>query len=163
MTDHPAGEHMGVGKQRLWFGLEVEGRLRSNNLWTAFINAPLEEPELRRLEKSLKKGETKHLFICEDFGGDLHWMWFETVLLKLSTGLPITIARRPSTLEIAFVKKQEWAYRVSLMVRASETADWMTLLQPGDQISVGIPYDLTTWRVSDGVVTKPADYEGDSE
>lgn len=128
---------------------------------TAFISAALDYGESSDLSRRIACCEVQHIFLTELFGD---WDWFSGFLLVIIDGLPVTVARwgvgGGLSIEEVFARP-EVAARVSLMVRADDRARWVALLRPGDQVSVGLPYDLLTFSVRDGVRTTPDQYKDD--
>lgn len=163
--DHPlVGAGVGITRGPLWFGPEVEGHLRHTAVHTAFISRALNVPDTLKVARMVRSEEVGHIFLTEIFDGTDNWGWFEQHILPLQAHLRglITIARFGSPGRgVEEVLEKPWSAKVSLMVRAGSLAPWMAKLRPHDQVSVGVPYQLTTWRVQDGVATVPADYEAD--
>lgn len=156
---HPAGESVGVGKAAVWYGREVEGSLACSTTPTAFIDKALTADQMRDLDAKLVWREVSHVFLTEGFSD---WDWFADRLLPAcdASNVVITVATMSGP-RVEWLLGLDFSAKIRLMVRASFDAPWVSKLRPGDQVSVGVPYDMLTWEVEDGVRSKPADYEGD--
>lgn len=150
MSRHPAG-----CTGPLWFGVEVEGPRVGT--FTAFVTDALNARDLHVLRVS----GVEHVFLTESFEA---WGWFAVDLLPAIGDVPVTVARDVRTVhdeaKLLALLSSEVAARLSVVVRV--VAPWLARLRPSDMVSLGVPYSLTTWRVSDGVVTQPHQYLDDA-
>lgn len=162
MSSHPAGKHIGVDRAAVWYGREVEGQLaKGEPVPTVFIDAVPHPNQFREIVGRLEWKELHHIFLTENFSD---WDWFADNVLPVLDSQPeqlyrITIGTAPERLP--FLLGLDFIHRCTLMVRVDMKADWIHKLRPQDQITVGVPYKLTTWLVSDGVRTEPDDYLDD--
>lgn len=132
-----------------WLGREVEGELAEKSLLTAFVARRLTSWEV----DSLCEHSIEHIFFVEGFGD---WEWARARLLPRFPNAALTAALRPD--EVPF---RDSLPEMRVVVRALEHADWLDMLQPDDEVSIGQQYDLITWKKSDGVRTVPSEYQGD--
>jgi len=154
---HPAGNDVGVGRAAVWYGVEVEGK-HALGAPTAFIDRWPMESDLIDLLGRLRWREVTHVFLTENFV-DFASFAEEILPCCLSERAKVTIATMPD--RVLGLLNLSWVAAASLMVRATMDAGWVRRLRAGDQVTVGVPYDLVTWTVEDGVITVPADYLGD--
>lgn len=153
---HPAGDHLGVGRAPVWYGVECEGRL--TGAMTAFLDAKPRGEELGELIERLSAiGDVKHLFVTENMR---EWSFVSALLTYVPPSTPVTVACVPA--EVADVSALPFADRITLMVRIDMGASWLRLLKPDDQVCVGEPYYVHTWRKDAAVVSSPDDYLGDT-
>jgi len=154
---HPAGDHIGVTKRALWYGLEVEGP-QCLGRPTAFLDAWPGPDDLRDILGRIDWAEVTHIFLTENFEA---FDQFEEALLSACVGgqVAITIGTFPHRVERLL--NLYWIRSARLMVRANMEARWIRMLRKDDQVSVGLPYDLVTWSVDSGVRSVPEDYAGD--
>lgn len=147
-ASHPAG----VAKDGLWFGPEVEGTLTGAP--TVFISRKLTDDELSRVLNAEKLG---HIFLTERFD---EWEWFEHTLLPnvMAGCYACTVGRMPHQVDAAL--SLPYSEHLGLIVRVFD-APWVHKLRAHDQVSVGVPYHLRTWRADNGVLTAPNQYEQD--
>lgn len=153
-------------KSNLWFGKEVEGR--DCGLYTAFIAAPLSSGERGTVLVEIAN-TLQQVFLTETFAGDSytaserarHWLWFtREILPHCINGVVVTVGRMPWQLPEFFELPEEWVEQMTLIVRVFDSP-WIEKLRLGDQISVGVPYRLVTFDMSEGVYTTPDRYKGD--
>lgn len=138
---------------RVWYGREVEGRLKSTRLETAFVTERMTFDEMAEFAKVAPA----HLFITEEF---TDWEWFARSLLPVHDG-PITIGVEATDCErLREIKIATWSHRVRVMLRFWGPAT-LDLLGRDDEVSVGKPFDLLTFRAGDGVRTVPGEYGDD--
>ena len=145
----------------LWFGPEVEGQAM-RGVFTAFVAAPLDGEWLDAYLLRLRDGTVRHVFLTETFGDyAFAWDWLYEFLIPLIEGVvPVTVACYSA--HAAGLLFAPWAPQVRFLVRASTDAGWIRLLRPNDEVSVGVDYDLLTWRTIDGIRSRPEDYKGDA-
>lgn len=98
-----------------------------------------------------------HIFLCEEFDA---WDWLRDEICPIFSGAITIGCRAKDVPRVKLIKAQPFAHRVRVVVRFFES-DVMHYLGPDDEVSVGQPFDLTTFRVGDGIVTVPQDYEDD--
>lgn len=168
--EHPAGAHLGVGRAALWFGTEVEGYHARAGLFTAFLDAPVDEVTTQKLITLCERDTVQQVFLTERF---FAWGWFAALLDRLPRRVFFTAARavleepveatRSLTAQVEEFFELEFVQRVALVVRASTDAKWLHRLRLMDQVSVGVPYDLRTFGMQEGVHTYPSDYAKDKK
>lgn len=138
-----------------WLGREVEGQLAAKALLTVFVARQLLDEQVDRI----REYEIEHIFFVEGFAAKdwfAAWDWARDVLLPRFPKADVTVALRPHELDF-----RSSIAEMRVVVRALENADWIDMLLPGDEVSIGQQYDLATWKMSDGVRTVPSDYQGD--
>jgi len=141
---HPAKKVRG---KALWFGPEVEGTLQ--RVHTAFVRCGLNKEDTKRL---LDRDGLQQVFLTEEFQD---WRWLKSVWNQLYSCVVITKACYPR--DVAKLKRKLLGIRLFVRVDAK----WVHKLSGGDQISLGVPYDLYATRVDHMVYTSPSDYEQD--
>jgi hypothetical protein len=149
---HPAG----IAAKGVWFGTEIEGY-------------HFGEPAvfLARKPTLVESAAMMHrnfdvVFLTEDFE-DWDWLKTSSLLEAVDMGeVTISCGRYTKQLDAFFALPKEITERVELLVRVFDSP-WIKLLRPNDQVSVGVPYDMSTFAVHDAVVTVPEDYKGDEE
>lgn len=151
---HPSTK---IGKDSsYWCGIEVEGREKGKP--TVFIAEKVEDIEELIIQLV---AYAEQIFFTETFSD---WVWYaEKVFPRIAyRALPVFISVLPQNVEGVLYQRRTWsAYKhASLLVRVFG-ASWLNRLEPHDQISVGVPYDLVTFTIDQGVVTKPHEYEED--
>jgi hypothetical protein len=163
IAEHPAGLDQ---QRRLWFGPEVEGAYAQARTPTAFVSARLCK---REVEQILER-KVEQVFLTETFAGhgvswidDYDWEWFEKDFWPRlrHDQMMVTVGRYPSQVP-AFNKVRGKFAGIRLMVHVLD-APWVHTLKAGDEISLGVPYHLWTYRLEDGVETKPEHYRDDTE
>lgn len=156
--------HPGVPvRALLWFGLEAEGeRARPLPVLSAMVAGQLDEHDTERLADALCTGRVRHVFTTETFDA---WGWFALYVLPITRVLhvPVTVDVRGDRAAIERVLSLPFAADLTLMVRASESADYLDLLRSRDQLSVGVRFDTISFTVERGVRTRPADFASDTE
>lgn len=132
---------------RALIGPEVEGYLKHSGPTTLVVRLPVAVEILDRVE---------HIFLHEEFDS---WDWLREALHRKR--VPVTAAVDLTARHKTAFLRREWP-EIRLMLRV-----WMDCpfeeLAPSDEISIGTPFNLLTFKVGDGVRTVPSDYEGDRE
>tara|TARA_Y100001973_G_C5209184_1_gene344102 strand:- start:29894 stop:30355 length:462 start_codon:yes stop_codon:yes gene_type:complete len=146
-VEHPAGLTRAVA----FTGVECEGEVMFGKQ-TLFLRG---EPDLC----DLVLDGIEQVFLTEAFND---WEWFSRVLVKecRDRTIPITVGRHSE--DAAEFLKSPHAGHARMIVRFFD-CDWHSLLRPMDEVSVGVVYDMRTWKVADGVVTLPEQYVGDRQ
>jgi hypothetical protein len=145
---HPAG----LEGAPLFFGIEVEGKYRG--LRTAFVRRGLAAADFQKLLDGLC--DCDQVFLTESF---FAWEWLEKELLpSLHQKLMVTIARHACDVPDFFSRKV--SERIRLMVRYLDVP-WYRRLRMDDEVTLGVPYNLVTFAVDQGVITIAHDYEKD--
>lgn len=145
---HPAGIDPAA---KLWWGPEVENDRRG--LLTAFVAGRLDGSEIARVER-----DAQHVFITETFL-DLDWVQ-RFLAPHLRPGVPMTVARFADPRTVQAFLAHDLAERARLVVRVH--APWANLLRARDEVSVGVPYRMHTFRMKDGIRVIPSHYASDT-
>lgn len=141
---------------KLWFGPEIEGALAQHSPMTAFITGELEAHLVVGITTSTA---VRQIFLTEKFEA---WAWYQDVLLPLARmkGWRVTVGRYVEQLSSFFALPANVRETMVLMVRIFN-APWLSKLRPCDEISLGEPFNLVSFRVGDGVATVPSQYDKD--
>lgn len=147
---HPAP---GLDRASLWFGYEVEGE--HAGLYTAFIAARLTTAELTRMLHE----QCEQWFFTETF---TDWVWYAEVAARCARPGVVTAGVMAKDVEklLALRQADRGLHHIKLIVRVFDQP-WVTRLKDCDQVSVGVPYRMTTFPVKRGIHTHPAQYEKD--
>lgn len=134
-----------------WFGPEVEGYLRLLRPYTVVLRSPCVADIGPILDRS-----PRHAFLTETFSD---WDWLAH-FCKQFTG-PITAGVDATDRDrLVAIKRLPYTSRISVMLRYWGPPTFL-LLDPKDQVSVGAPFQLATFRMLDGHISRPEDYEQD--
>jgi hypothetical protein len=151
---HPAG----LEEAPVFYGTEIEGELTGTP--TAFVRRGLTDEESVALVRRIKADSIEQVFLTESF---FEWDWLSDILFPWAAEnhpqLIVTIGRY--TKDMTEFLLLPFRDNLRVIVRFLD-CPWMTDLKSNDQITVGVPYDLTTFRVGDGVETRPSEYEKDT-
>ncbi len=150
---HPAG----LEDAPVFYGTEVEGEL--SGMPTAFVRRGLSDEESAALVRRIVSDDIEQVFLTETF---FDWEWLGVILFRWAAEhrpqLLVTIGRHakdmPEFMLLPFRDK------LKVIVRFLD-CPWMAALGSSDEISVGVPYNLTTFRVGEGVQTLPHEYKND--
>jgi hypothetical protein len=151
---HPAG----LEDEPVFYGVECEGALSGEP--TAFVRRGLSDEETVALVRRIKSDGITQVFLTETF---FEWDWLAVILFRwLAENAPtmtVTIGRHAKDMpEFVLLPFRD---KLKVIVRFLD-CPWMTQLGSDDEISVGVPYNLTTFRVGAGVETLPQEYERDT-
>lgn len=147
MKKHPVRQCRG---KSLWFGPEVEGCHIPAH--TAFVRRKLGRRDFARV---VNEPGLQQLFLTEGFQD---WKWLQ----ENASALPKLLILTKAVHARDYAKLPKWvrtSTRIKLFVRIE--ARWILKLRAGDQISIGVPYDLFSARIDRMVRTMPQDYEND--
>lgn len=155
IPQHPAALRT---DRRLWFGEEVEGSVKRGQA-TAFVSDILLLAEMEHLARA----QVAHVFVTETFEGAAAWDWFARELWPWARRcmVSVTVGRYPHQVAPFDALRPRFP-GLRLMVHVLD-APWVHTLKAGDEVAVGVPYHLWSWRLEEGAETTPADYLADRE
>ena len=148
-TAHPILE---VEQARAFVGKEVEGVV-CLGLQTVILRDAVSESEWAALLLELPK----HIFLTEQFEA---WDWLEQVVLPWAKPrrIVVTAGRMAEQMDAFFALPTSTDVRV--MVRFFD-CKWHAMLRHKDEVSIGMPYSMTTIAIGLRHETVPADYLND--
>jgi hypothetical protein len=153
--EHPSVE-IALGRDHLWFGLEVEGigSIGQKRL-TAFIAAPLNPREMERFQSRVA---SLHAILLGQTFND--WTWYQTELEHFVRRyqLRVVCERTPESATAFLLDPISKNIQCHLIVQCPEAL----LLRPSDEVVIGQPFHVCTFIVSDGILTQPIEYAADT-
>lgn len=147
-ADQRAAHPARIGQCAWWHGIEVEGCHAGRPV--AVIAEALGHDESAKAVQWIHDHNAV-VFIADSFNA---WDWLR-VLLR-STEVPVCVGRMLDDIDTV---PEDIRAATSLVVRVFDPR--LRTLRDGDQVCVGVPFDLETFVVGAGVKTKPADYLAD--
>lgn len=149
----PRPVHPSLGRNgAFWYGIEAEWPGRGQR--AVFVGAAPGPDDTAFILEEIRAGTIERIWICEWFND---WAWLATVLAV--TDLPVSVGRHWGDV-FAFSSVRASLPRPVLLVARPPSID-PALLQPGDWVGVGVPYDAYYLPITDATRTLPADYHGD--
>lgn len=150
---HPAG----LEEAPVFYGNEIEGALIGTP--SAFVRRGLTDEETVALVRRIQSDDIEQVFLTEAF---FDWEWLTVILFRWAAEhrpkLKVTIGRHARDMDEFMLLP--FRDKLKVIVRFLD-CPWMAELGASDEVSVGVPYDLMTFRVCEGVQTVPNDYKND--
>lgn len=144
---------------KAWTGTEVEGRWAGRPM--CVIAEPLDEEELnsvRAWANSIQQGNAITVILyTESFPDDIR-EWQRHISFFQVNALVTQVASRMLDQMPWFMKNVRKRFFVPVMIRILDV-EWGPDLREGDQVSLGVPYNIVTFRSP--VSSHPEDYLGD--
>lgn len=133
-----------------WKGVEAEGAAKGRRALIANSSFPLEELH-----------DVEHVFLTERFEA---WSWLEAhaasfTRYSVTKGcfLPQVVSVRYRVADL----EEKTGLHVTLMLRVPVELMKLAVLREDDEVSLGQPFNLITFRCGDGVPSHPEDYADD--